>query len=86
MNREFQKWAKAHGITFKRSRDERAALEVWKACKEDENSKYAPLLDELVAIGDLLDDAGDDIAPVIDVQKPDFSDRVAIINPKSYGA
>lgn len=33
--KEFARWAKAHGITFKRVREERAAYAVWKACRAE---------------------------------------------------
>ncbi len=88
--REFQLWAKARGITFKRQRDERSAFNVWKACKEDLDIKdrcISDLNDELVAVGKSLQELSADLewVPVEEVSSPRHCEFGGIVNQKSYG-
>lgn len=79
---EFQQWAKARGITFKRQRDERSAFEVWKACRDDMDIKdrcISDLNDELAAVGELLQELSADLdSPAISQER--------FINPCEFGA
>lgn len=59
--REFQKWAKANGISFKRRRDERSAFEVWNVCQVETascRSTIRALGNDIIDLQSMLQEIG----------------------------
>ncbi len=72
----FLAWAKSHGITFKRQRDEKKAFEVWKACQDDldiRDRRIAELTEELRAFGVLLSEVKSDLSELSESQFPEVN-------------